>query len=112
MHSSPVCLLTSRNSVLLKFEAVFSLIRVLVVNVLHVLQSLAEAYRSNGKTLHIFHGDVLKFNMTDLFPVDERRGWLEPPPQISVIGNLPFSVSTPLIIKWLSQISAREGVWR
>lgn len=43
------------------------------------------------------------------FPQKIHRGWEEDPPNMHIIGNLPFNVSTPLIIKWLEQISNRTG---
>lgn len=62
--------------------------------------------------MNIIHGDVMKFNMENLFPEDAKQPWESHPPYIHIIGNLPFNVSTPLIIKWLSDISYRRGAWR
>lgn len=33
-------------------------------------------------------------------------------PPMRVVGNLPFSVSTPLLIKWLNYISLRHSFWQ
>ena len=71
-------------------------------------QMLADACDSK---VRIFHGDVLQFDMNDLFPKDLSVDWDAPPPPLHIIGNLPFNVSTPLIIKWLREISNRTGAW-
>lgn len=55
----------------------------------------------------VYKGDVLTFNMGSMFNEDKRREWPEPPPNIHLIGNLPFSVATRLIILWLQDISER-----
>jgi len=39
------------------------------------------------------------------------NAWTDPPPNLHLVGNLPFSVSTPLIIRWLDAISSQSGVW-
>ncbi|XP_007954392.1 dimethyladenosine transferase 1, mitochondrial [Orycteropus afer afer] len=70
------------------------------------LQMLSDA--APGK-LRIVHGDVLTFNIEKTFPESLKRQWEDDPPNIHIIGNLPFSVSTPLIIKWLENVSHRDG---
>lgn len=37
--------------------------------------------------------------------------WYHAPPPIHLIGNLPFSVSTHLIIRWLHAISEKRDAW-
>ncbi|XP_066948115.1 dimethyladenosine transferase 1, mitochondrial [Macrobrachium rosenbergii] len=65
----------------------------------------------NGK-LHIELGDVLTFNMENSFPQElATQSWDDRVPKIHIIGNLPFSVSTPLIIRWLQDISLRRNAW-
>ncbi|KAF6040702.1 mtTFB1 [Bugula neritina] len=76
-----------------------------------VCETLSSAYTYIGKNMRIFHGDVLKFNMTDTFTNVEKRDWHDEPPDVHIIGNLPFNISTPLIILWLRQISQRQGPW-
>ncbi|XP_011819768.1 PREDICTED: dimethyladenosine transferase 1, mitochondrial [Mandrillus leucophaeus] len=70
------------------------------------LQMLSEA--APGK-LRIVHGDVLTFKIEKAFSESLKRPWEDDPPNVHIIGNLPFSVSTPLIIKWLENISCRDG---
>ncbi|KAF7262759.1 hypothetical protein GWI33_004152 [Rhynchophorus ferrugineus] len=40
-----------------------------------------------------------------------KMDWTHAPPPIHLIGNLPFSVSTILIIKWLEAISEKKAAW-
>ncbi|KAF2357755.1 Ribosomal RNA adenine dimethylase [Trinorchestia longiramus] len=57
-------------------------------------------------------GDILKFDMSKVFPSECERAWEEESPPIHVIGNLPFNVSTPIIIRWLKAISLHNNAWR
>ncbi|XP_004601154.2 dimethyladenosine transferase 1, mitochondrial isoform X1 [Sorex araneus] len=70
------------------------------------LQMLSDA--APGK-LRIVHGDVLTFKVEKAFPGTLKRNWEDDPPDVHIIGNLPFSVSTPLIIQWLENVSQRDG---
>ncbi|XP_070273530.1 dimethyladenosine transferase 1, mitochondrial [Myotis yumanensis] len=70
------------------------------------LQMLSDA--APGK-LRIAHGDVLTFKVERAFPESLKRQWEDDPPNVHIIGNLPFNVSTPLIIKWLENVSQRDG---
>lgn len=68
------------------------------------VQMLAEA---SPCPMSVYKGDVLTFNMEKMFSENKRREWSERPPDIHLIGNLPFSVATRLIILWLEDISER-----
>ncbi|KAM6280556.1 dimethyladenosine transferase 1, mitochondrial isoform 1-T1 [Porphyrio hochstetteri] len=70
------------------------------------LQMLSEA--APGK-VHIVQGDILTYKMDKAFPTYLQKDWEDDPPDIHIIGNLPFSVSTPLIIKWLENVSKKDG---
>lgn len=73
------------------------------------LELLAEA---TDNRLRVVIGDVFNHTMEDLIPSGLEKDWHDFPPDIHVIGNLPFSVSTPLIIRWLRMISLRTGPFR
>ncbi|XP_072265493.1 dimethyladenosine transferase 1, mitochondrial [Pyxicephalus adspersus] len=70
------------------------------------LKMLNEA--SFGKT-RIVHGDILTYRLDRSFPKHLKKEWEDDPPNVHIIGNLPFNVSTPLIIKWFEAISERTG---
>lgn len=72
------------------------------------LDMLQEA--SNGR-MSIVWGDVLSHNLAKSFPSEARREWGDKTPNIHIIGNLPFNVATPLIIRWLKAISERNNAW-
>uniref|UniRef100_A0A3Q3W2U9 rRNA adenine N(6)-methyltransferase n=1 Tax=Mola mola TaxID=94237 RepID=A0A3Q3W2U9_MOLML len=59
--------------------------------------------------LRIVHGDILTYRMDRGFPVNISKPWQEDPPNLHIIGNLPFNVSTPLIIKWLENVANKSG---
>ncbi|KAM3931214.1 dimethyladenosine transferase 1, mitochondrial isoform 1-T2 [Leptodactylus fuscus] len=70
------------------------------------LKMLSEA--SMGK-VRIVHGDILTYRMDRAFPSHLQKAWEDDPPNVHIIGNLPFNVSTPLIIKWLEDMANRTG---
>ncbi|KAL8598584.1 hypothetical protein ACOMHN_013467 [Nucella lapillus] len=73
------------------------------------LKILSEA--AEGR-LSVYHGDILNFNLEEVIPQDLASPWTSSPPNIHIIGNLPFSVSTPLLIKWLEAIATQSGPWK
>jgi len=75
------------------------------------LDSLEHLNRTCGHRLDIHLGDVLHFNMENLFPDNVRKAWDGDVPDLRVIGNLPFNVSTPLLIKWIAAISEQRNIF-
>ncbi|XP_003748410.1 dimethyladenosine transferase 1, mitochondrial [Galendromus occidentalis] len=74
------------------------------------LDLLAEA--AEGR-LKVIHGDVLTYPIHSEIPPELARPWeSEKPPRIHLIGNLPFAISTVLLVKWLKEISERSGPWQ
>ncbi|XP_061715551.1 dimethyladenosine transferase 1, mitochondrial [Cydia pomonella] len=74
------------------------------------LELVADACR-NKVDVDIITGDILKTDLAHFIPKDVKVGWDDPPPALNLIGNLPFSVSTILIVRWLEMISKQEGPW-
>ena len=75
------------------------------------LEMLGEAFASVNGSMEIIYDDIVRTNLVPLIPEDEKRNWEDGCPNIVIIGNLPFSVSTHLIIKWLQAISEQSGLW-
>ncbi|CAB3260237.1 unnamed protein product [Arctia plantaginis] len=74
------------------------------------LELLADACRDKVD-LDIIPGDILKTDIAQYVPSDIKTEWHDSPPPLHLIGNLPFSVSTILIIRWLEMMSKQEGPW-
>ncbi|XP_035725975.1 mitochondrial dimethyladenosine transferase 1-like [Vespa mandarinia] len=76
-----------------------------------ILDMLAESfYHVNGQ-MDIIYEDIRNLRMNDIFPMEEKKEWMDNTPNIHLIGNLPFNVSTILIIEWLKNISEHNGPW-
>lgn len=60
---------------------------------------------------NIITGDILKTNIEGLFSGATKCSWDENPPNVHLIGNLPFSISTILVIRWLEAMSTKSGAW-
>ena len=69
-----------------------------------VLDSLVDASQNR---MSVIWGDVLSHNLAKSFPIEAIHQWEDKPPNIHILGNLPFNVATPLIIRWLNAISER-----
>ncbi|XP_050460648.1 dimethyladenosine transferase 1, mitochondrial [Cataglyphis hispanica] len=75
------------------------------------LEMLADSFGAINGKMDIIYDDIRKTNIESLFSMEEKRNWDDKAPDIYIIGNLPFNVSTPLIIKWLHAIAERRGPW-
>jgi len=74
------------------------------------LELLAEATTGYTK-MDIYHGDILKYPIETAFSDVETTDWEGPRAPVYLIGNLPFAISTRLLINWLRDISLRQGAW-
>ncbi|XP_056649095.1 dimethyladenosine transferase 1, mitochondrial [Diorhabda sublineata] len=55
--------------------------------------------------------DIRSYNFETGFKGAPKHDWFEAPPPVHLIGNLPFSVSTNLIIRFLQAISEKNSAW-
>ncbi|XP_063931012.1 dimethyladenosine transferase 1, mitochondrial [Zophobas morio] len=77
---------------------------------LPTLELLKEASQNHVK-MEIEINDIRSYNFEAGFADSSCNEWTDRPPPIHLIGNLPFSVSTNLIIRWLHQISQKSSAW-
>lgn len=71
---------------------------------------LADAVQPNIK-MDIYRDDILSFKINEAFTETERCEWDGPLPPVHLIGNLPFAISTRLLINWLKDVSLQRNAW-
>jgi dimethyladenosine transferase 1 len=70
------------------------------------LEQLKDACHPDHQ-IHIIHGDILTTKHEDIiqhFPNDIQH--------VHIIGNLPFNIATPLLVKWLHNIESKDGLFK
>lgn len=77
---------------------------------LPTLELLKEAAKGR-MDLDICIDDIRSYNFECGFEGMKRKEWTDEPPPLNLIGNLPFNVSTNLIIRWLHSISEKSSAW-
>lgn len=61
--------------------------------------------------MDMYRDDILKFKIENAFPESIRCDWVGNRPPLHIIGNLPFAISTRLLINWLKDVSLQRGAW-
>ena len=74
------------------------------------LKLIQEAAGENK--LHITIGDCLHYNPADAFSKSLAMPWNNPDePQLILVGNLPFNVATPLLIRLLGSMHDKSNIY-
>ena len=81
-------------------------------SVYQAIKIFVQVLQKRSQCMTIHHKDCLQFPMDKLFPEEYVVPWDDKKPKIHIIGNLPFGVSIPLIIQYLSAINKRNSAWR
>ena len=74
------------------------------------LELLAESTKDLVR-MDIVRDDILKYQCEHSFPECPQHEWEGPRANVHLIGNLPFAISTRLLINWYKDISLRRGAW-
>lgn len=77
---------------------------------LPTLELLSEASKDFLK-MDIVRGDILQFDTQSAFPDCPKQDWHDKRAPFHIIGNLPFAISTRLLINWLHEMSLQTGAW-
>lgn len=74
------------------------------------LEILAESTKDLAR-MDIVRDDILKYRTEHAFPDCPQFTWEGKRANVFLIGNLPFAISTRLLINWYKDISLRRGAW-
>lgn len=62
--------------------------------------------------MDIVRDDILNYRCEHAFPDCQATNWNDKNlPNVHLIGNLPFAISTRLLINWIRDMSLRKGAW-
>ena len=61
--------------------------------------AMQELQEHHAGRLHVVAGDALAIDLTALVPAPRR-----------IVANLPYNIATPLLVGWLRQVAAFEGL--
>jgi len=74
------------------------------------LQLLQEA--AGPEKLEITIGDCLNYDPKGLFPAEVSREWdSHEPPDVVLMGNLPFNVATPLFLRLMQAMDTKSNMY-
>lgn len=74
------------------------------------MELLADAVKP-AIQMDVYRDDILNFDIQHIFPKNIRCDWEGNTPPIHIIGNLPFAISTRLLVNWIKDISLRRNGW-
>ncbi|XP_058832968.1 dimethyladenosine transferase 1, mitochondrial-like [Topomyia yanbarensis] len=77
---------------------------------LPTLELLSEASKDFLR-MDIVRGDILEYHMAAAFPECSNMDWQDKRAPVHIIGNLPFAISTRLLVNWLREMSLQTGAW-
>ncbi|ORY97316.1 S-adenosyl-L-methionine-dependent methyltransferase [Syncephalastrum racemosum] len=71
------------------------------------LPTLSQLAQASGDRLKVIHGNIMEVAQDQILPNE-----VPSPEQVShIMGNLPFNVASPLLVRWLHASAAREGLF-
>ncbi|XP_055629438.1 dimethyladenosine transferase 1, mitochondrial [Toxorhynchites rutilus septentrionalis] len=77
---------------------------------LPTLELLSESSK-DFLNMEIVNGDILDYRTEQAFPDCPQHDWFGKRAPVHIIGNLPFAISTRLLINWLREMSLQIGAW-